>query len=49
MTRAWTLRCRVCKTQFGPFTAQEKVQRILRGAATLDCGHDGADVVSESY
>lgn len=49
MTRSWTLRCRVCKTHFGPLTSQPRVDRILAGLGSLDCGHTEAEVVSESY
>ena len=47
-TPAWVLRCRTCHTQFGPLTGLEKVAQLLDGIARLDCGHTGADVVSQS-
>ncbi|MCA1819918.1 MAG: hypothetical protein ABR562_03860 [Thermoplasmatota archaeon] len=45
---AWTLRCRVCKTQFGPLTEAGHVSRLLSGASQMDCGHSEAEVVSQS-
>jgi hypothetical protein len=45
---AWILRCKVCKAQYGPYSVQERVNQLLDGASQLDCGHMGADVVSQS-
>lgn len=46
---SWTLRCTVCKAQFGPLRGPERVRRLLGAMVPLDCGHTGAEVVSESF
>lgn len=45
---AWVLRCKTCHTQFGPITGSDRVGQLLDGLARLDCGHTGAEVVSQS-
>ena len=48
-TPSWTVRCAVCKTHFGPYTSEPYVNRLLSGGSQLDCGHSGAEVVSQSF